>query len=162
MSKIKNWRLITERDFLFAKYGYGMRKKDWEYYVGEGEKISKEQHLAFEVGLATGRRFYPKREYSGAFVISGYAEKYGYSRSERSVRHPNSKVGDVILTSNLAWAEKENDTIRICTKSGSLYELEDMIREKDYLKPEDTGMTTDELNETMHKYFKFKKEAIST
>ena len=155
MSTIFNWRLVTERDFLFAKYGYGMSTKNWNYYVGEGEEISKEQHLAFEVALATGKQFFPKQEYREAFVITGYAEKYGHSRLQQPVQHPNGKVGDIIITSCLAWAKKENDTIKICTKSNSVYVLKDMVREKDYLKPEDAGKTTDELNELVNKYFKF-------
>ena len=151
MSKIKNWSLVTERDLLFLKDGCSMSEKDWEYYTGEGEKISKEQHLAFEVGLATGKRFYPKAEYR--FAVSGYAKRYSNSRYNQPVLRPNGEVGDIILTSNLAWAEKKGDTIYFCTRSGSLYELEDMIREEGYPKPEDTGTTNEELDEIMHKYF---------
>lgn len=160
MSKIKNWSLVTIRDFLFAKYGYGMRKKEWEYYTGEGEVISKEQHLAFEVGLASGKRFYPKAEYNEAFCVSGYAEKYGYSRLEQPVLRSNEKVGGIILTSTLRWIEKEGDIIKISTKSGSLYELENMIRGKDYLSPENANMNADELDEILYKYFKFNEEVV--
>ena len=158
LSKIKNWSLVTKRDFLIKKYGYGMPKNDWEWCTGEGKEISKEQHLAFEVGLMSEKVFYPKEEFKKTFLISGYAKKYGYSRGQQPVLRPDGEIGDIILTSNLAWAQKEGETIVICTKSGSLYELENMIREKDYLKPEDTGMSTEELNSIMHKYFTIKGE----
>lgn len=167
MSKIRNWRLMTKRDMLFLEYGYGMGKKDWEWYTGEGEEIAKEQHLAFEIGLATGEKFFPKVDskvdYREAFVILGYAEKYGNSRGNQPVVRPDGRVGDLIVTSNLAYAQKRGDgVVEICTRSGSCYELEGIMgSEKEYLRPEEANMSTEELNEIFEKYFKVKREVIS-
>lgn len=161
-SSIKNWCLVTERDFLAIKYGYAMSRPKWEYYTGEGKKISKEQHLAFEVGLETGERFYPKAEYSKSFCISGYAKRYGFSRGGRSVLRENGEVGDIILTSNLMWIEKKDGVVYVSTISGSIYILEGMVRGKEYIDPRDTGIEKGELMEIMNKFFTFKEEVIAS
>ena len=157
-SNIKKWCMITERDLLMLKYGYAMSRSRWEYYTGEGKKISKEQHLAFEVGLETGERFYPKAEYLKSFCISGYAERYGFSRGGRSVLWENGEVGDIILTSNLMWMEKKDGVVYVSTRSGSIYMLERMVRGGDYIDPRNTGIEKGELMEIMNKFFTFKEE----
>lgn len=143
-SKIKNWHLATERDLLFTKYGFGMSEENWKWYTGAGEEYSKEQHLAFEVALATGMVFSPKEHQEEDFCIVGYSEKHG----------------DIVITSHLAWARQRDGKVYIRTRTGSMYELEGMTRAKEYLRPEDTGKTAEELDALMRKYFRIESEEV--
>ena len=157
MSEMKNWKLMTKADLLFSKYGYGMRQKDWDWFRKTGDQLSKEQHLAFEVALATGKKFYPKTKFAKDFQIVGYALKFGSSRDEEPVLRPNGNQGDYIITSHLAWAQKEDDQVNICTESGSHYTLVKMNESSRYRRPAEAEIQTEELDKICSKYFKFRR-----
>ena len=138
------------------EYGHAMKEDDWNWYIGEGLEVSKEMHLAFEVALSTGKLVCPKHEFKKAFAITGYINEHRLGRAVL-------QNGSMVVTSNLVWAHQKGGVIVVYTKSGSLYELEaeEMNRGRDYLSPEDTDKTAEELNELMNKYFNIKKEVAA-